>query len=941
MKAVSAIVAATGLALVLVGPGTTPDPRAAESASAARYLPAARLPNDVTGRVAGASHPTQVANAAVRGRHSSYQFRDPSETNSPVPPAPSHAAPAPDPSEREGSVVSLRGESGRVAHPDDPATANDLVRRYCVRCHSDRRLLGNMSLQDFDATRIEPRAALGEKMVRKLRAGMMPPPDERRPTGDSLNWLASVLEGELDRLATQKPNPGFRTFQRLNRSEYELAIFELLGLRIDASAYLPPETMSGGFDNVADVQQLSATLLDGYLTAAAEVSRAAMGDPFVSASESTYRVPRYAEQRSRVEGAPFGTRGGISVIHNFPADGMYRFRMGFQHESTGNFFGQTSPYDERLEISIDGERRALLEVDRWIHVQDPDGPNLRTDPIFVAAGPHRVSAAFVETMQGPVEDLISPHGWSLADKKIGYSYGITALAHLRDFAITGPFDPSGVSDFEVRKRLLSCEGSRRVDDGRGDRSASSPTSNPTSNPTSSLNSSAKPLTAADRATRDTDPANGDAYSATRDVESEECARRTIAELATRAFRRGVDDDDLEPLMAIYRQGAERAGAANGVRTALQAILASPDFIFRLEEVGEAATSGAAYPLTAQRLATRLAFFVWSRGPDRELLQAAQQGSLDSPQGLRVQVDRLLNDPRAEALATRFAAQWLRLQDLDKIHPDALRFPDYHQQLADAMRRETELFFYHLVREDRPLLEILTADYTFLNERLARHYGIPGVAGDHFRKVEYPDGRRRGVLSHGSMLTSTSHANRTSPVLRGKWVMEVLLGTPPPPPPPDVSDLEATDQIQEGRHLTVRERLEMHRASPQCTSCHKFIDPIGLALENFDVTGAWRIKEEGMRLDPSGELYDGTPLSGPNDLLDALLERRTSLTRTFIENLMSYAIGRRVEYFDGPTVRRIERAVAADGYRMSSFIHEVVASEAFRMGSTVPDTMGGS
>ena len=771
-----------------------------------------------------------------------------------------------------------------VEHGDesDPEAANRLIGSYCVRCHNGVRLLGNMSLEEFDAATVADRAELGEKMVRKLRAGMMPPPRQRRPGGDSLAWLAAVLEGELDALAAADPNPGHRTFQRLNRSEYERAVFDMLGLRVDASAFLPPETMSGGFDNVADAQRISATLLEGYLTAAAAVARMAVGDPNATPSETTYRVPRYAEQRTRVEGAPFGTRGGISLVHNFPADGYYRFRLGLQHESTGNFFGQTSPFDEKAELSVDGERRALVHLDRWIHVQDPDGPNVRTEPIFITAGPHRVTAAFLETMQGPVEDLVSPHAWSLADKKIGYSYGITSVAHLRDFAITGPFEADGVSDFAVREKILTC---------------------------------------ADDATPGSDA----------------CARHIVEGLASRGFRRPVGEADVEPLLVLYREGRARGGFEVGVRTALQAVLASPEFIFRFEEP---TLAEGPFPLAPIRLATRLAFFLWATGPDEELLQAAGEGELESSEGLAAQVERMLADPRSEALATRFASQWLRLQDLDKVHPDALRFPDFHQQLADAMKRETELFFAHLVREDLPLFEVLTADYTFLNERLARHYGIPGVAGDHFRKVAYPDDGRMGVLSHGSILTSTSHANRTSPVLRGKWVMEVLLGTPPPPPPADVPDLEATEAVREGRNLTVRERLEMHRASPQCTSCHRFIDPIGLALEGFDVTGAVRIKDEGAPIDLEGELYDGTPLTSPKDLTEALLKRRSSLARTFIENLMAYAIGRRIEYFDMPAVREIERTAAVEDYRLAAFIQAVVASDAFRMGRIASETDGG-
>ena len=779
--------------------------------------------------------------------------------------------------------------AARVAAPSAglaaSAASETLVQDYCVRCHNERRLLGNLSLEDFDAANPTSDAATAEKMIRKLRAGMMPPPGARRPPEDEVTAFVTAMERGIDEAAARSPNPGSRSFQRLNRAEYAAAIRDLLGIDVDPSAYLPNETVSAGFDNIADVQNLSATLLESYLTAASEVSRLALGDVDATPSEATYEVSRYAEQRQHVPGAPIGTRGGISIVHNFVADGEYYFRLAFQHESTGNFFGQTAPFDEEVEVSIDGVRVALIPLDRWMHRQDPGGVEVVTDPIRVTAGPHRVSAAFIKVAEGPVEDLTSPHEWSLADKKIGYSYGITGLAHLRDLTIGGPHDVTGVTATPAWERIATC----------------------------------RPAGAAD------EPA---------------CARRIIEEVGARAFRRPTTEDEVAGLMDLYAMGAAGGGFQVGVRTALQGILASPDFIFRFEEAAAVspeagAAAGAAggpavFPLSDRALASRLSFFLWGGLPDEELVEVAARGELSRPATFESQVERMLADSRADALGTRFAAQWLRLQDLDKVHPDALRYPDYHEQLARDMRRETEMFFNGLVRDGGTLWDLLTADHSYMNERLARHYGIGGVTGEHFRRVQYPDDTRRGVLGHGSILTLTSHANRTSPVLRGKWVMEVLLGTPPPPPPPDVPELDATDEAADGRFLTVRERLELHRANPTCNSCHRMIDPIGVALENYGVTGVWRIRDMGALVETVGELYDGTALYGPADLREALLRRPEALVRSFTENLMAYALGRRIEYQDMPQVRRIAQAVREQDYRLSAFVREVVRSDPFRM-----------
>ena len=770
------------------------------------------------------------------------------------------------------AVVQLAAGAGDVR----PAANEDLVEEYCVGCHNERRLLGNMSLEEFDAADPVANAPVAEKMIRKLRAGMMPPPGQRRPPQDEVIAFVRGMEEKLDAAAARSPNAGSRSFQRLNRAEYAAAIRDLLGLDIDASAYLPGETMSGGFDNIADVQTLSATLLESYLTAASEVSRLALGDAHATPSEATYEVSRYAEQREHVPGTPFGTRGGISVVHNFVADGDYFFRLAFQHESTGNFFGQTAPFDEEVEVSIDGERVALIPLDRWMHRQDPGGVEVVTGRIPVTAGPHRVSAAFIKVTEGPVEDLTSPHEWSLADKKIGYSYGITGVPHLRDLTIGGPYDITGVTRTPAWDRVMTC----------------------------------RPASAA---------------------EEPGCARRIIGELGTRAFRRPVTAPEVEGLMGLYEQGRAEGGFDIGVRTALQGILASPDFVFRFEEPAPGSVDrGRTRPISDVALASRLSFFLWGSSPDEELIGVAAAGGLSRPDIFEAQVDRMLADPRAEALGTRFASQWLRLQDLDKVHPDALRYPDFYEQLARDMRRETETFFNALVRDGGTLWDFLTADFSYMNERLARHYGIPGVAGEHFRRVGYTEDDRRGILGHGSILTLTSHANRTSPVLRGKWVMEVLLGTPPPPPPPDIPELEDTDAAADGRFLTVRERLEQHAANPMCISCHRFIDPIGIALENFDVTGTWRVRDTGTPVETLGELYDGTPLEGPGDLRDALLRRPESLARTFATNLMAYALGRRIDYYDMPAVRSVARAAGEQDYRLAAFVKAVVRSRPFRM-----------
>ena len=774
------------------------------------------------------------------------------------------------PGEHPGSGVAA--ESTAAEAPRVYQDQNVTVGRFCFRCHNDSSMTGGLTLESFDVSRAYEDAELAEKMIRKLRAGMMPPRQAQQPDEAAVMALVAALETNLDEAAAANPNPGSRTFQRLNRAEYVASVRDLLGISVDVDTFLPPDTVSASFDNIADVQMPSATLMEGYLRAAGHVSRIAVGDPYAGPDSTTYNVPRTSSQKNRADGAPFGTRGGIAVEHSFPADGTYEFQMLLHGEPAGLFFGRTVP-NEQLEVSIDGERVALIPIDRWMSESDPTGLTLTTDPIYVRAGSRRVAAAFLLQSEGPEDDLITPIEHTLADTQIGVGYGVTTLPHLRDLSIVGPFDVTGVSDNPTRERIFTC--------------------------------------------RPTAP-----------EEELPCAETIIGRLAARAYRRPLTQPDVDGLMGFYNQGAAFGGFEGGVRTALQAILASPHFVFRMEEVPAGTATGELYQINDFDLASRLSFFIWGTPPDDELTALAAQGDLSDDAILEAQVRRMLADPRSEAMATRFAAQWLRLQDLEKVQPDALSFPYFDQRLADAMHRETELLFDYIVRQDRSVLELLTADYTFVNERLARHYGIPGVAGPEFRKVAYPDDRRRGVLGHGSVLTMTSHGNRTSPVRRGLWVLEVLLGSPPPPP--NVPDLEETGDAEDGRFKSVAEQMAEHRANPACSSCHNVIDPVGLALDNFDVTGAWRIKDRGVPVDPTGQLFDGTMLDGPAALRAALLDRSDVVVTHFTESLMAYALGRRTEYYDMPTVRQIVRRAQDNDLRLSSFVLGVAKSPAFRM-----------
>jgi hypothetical protein len=762
------------------------------------------------------------------------------------------------------------------SHPTVAADQNALVKRYCAGCHSDRGKAGGLSLASFDIAAAADHAETTERMIRKLQAGFMPPPGAARPEPVVLQGLVGTLEAKMDQAALANPNPGGRTFQRLNRPEYARAIRELVGIDVNAGNWLPLDTMSANFDNIADEQTLSPTLLDAYLNAAADISRMAVGDKGAPSIDHTYTNNTYASQHpwDHVDGTPYGTRGGMVVDHVFPADGEYIFELTFTAGDNSRF--------EDVDLSIDGERVALVEYENGPQVAaDGSGATpLFTEPILVRAGQHKVAAAFVRRVDGPYEDLIRPHDWSYAGGGSGGG-GITTLPHLRDVIIRGPSKTTGISLTPSRQKIFSCR------------------------PTSSSDEVA-------------------------------CARQIVTRIGSEAYRRPLTASETDRLMPFYEKEAAKNGFEAGVRSALEAILASPHFIFRLEKAPTDARGGGTYRVADVDLASRLSFFIWGLPPDKELIAAAGRKELSTTAGLEKHARRMLADPRSSALSERFAAQWLRLQDIDKVHPDPNFFPNYDENLAESMRTETKLFFTSLIREDRSLLDLYRADYTFVDERLAQHYGFKGITGNEFRRVTYPDNTRRGVLGQGSMLVQTSFANRTSAVLRGKWVMEVLMGTPPPPPPPDVPAFEESGEAKDGRLLTTRERMELHRKNPTCNSCHRFMDPIGLALDNFDTTAKWRERENGMPLDTAGDFYDGTKIKTPAELTAALLKRPVPLVRTFTENLMAYALGRRVEYYDQPAVRAIAKAASANDYKISSFVTGVVKSDAFRMRRVEPE-----
>ncbi len=697
---------------------------------------------------------------------------------------------------------------------------------------------------------------------------MMPPAGAPRPAKAVINDFAASLETGLDRAAALKPNPGHPALHRLNRTEYGNSVHDLLGLDIDPAAYLPADDMSHGFDNMAEVLNVSPTLMEGYVRAAGKISRLAVGDPGASPLVETYHVPSTFSQTHHVEGAPYGTRGGIVVRHNFPADGEYSFRLTLYFTTNTLLFG-TYQKGEQIEVSVNGERVALLDVNPRMKVDD----DLRTPPIRIKAGPQTLSATFIQRASGPVDDFVMPYEQTLEDLFAGQIQGLTALPHLRDIGINGPYRVTGVSDTPSRERIFICR-----------------------------------------------PANAG--------EELPCARRILSALARRAWRRPVKEADTEDLLSTYQAGRNKGDFESGIRLGLQLILANPQFVFRFERTPADAAPGTNYRVTDIELASRLSYFLWSSAPDDELLNLANEGKLKDRNVLRQQVQRMLADTRSEALAQNFAGQWLYLRNLRDAQPDVFTYPNFDDNLLQSMRRETELFFGSVVREDRNVLDLLQANYTYVDERLARHYGIPNVEGNRFRRVTLTDPNRFGLLGQGSILTVTSYANRTSPVVRGKWIMENILGSAPPPPPANVPPLKENSVAS--RPLPVRLRLEEHRKNPACASCHTMMDPIGFALENFDGTGAWRIHDSGTDIDASGKLVDRTRVNGPVSLRQALVDHSDAFFRTFTEKLLTYALGRGIEYYDMPVVRAIDRQATRNENRFSSFVLGIVESAPFQM-----------
>ena len=787
---------------------------------------------------------------------------------------PTHQAPAERP-----AVAAPAPET----HALPPATLTAVVQQYCVVCHNDQMMTGNISFQALDVDKAADHANTAERMIRKLRAGMMPPPGMPRPGGDTLAQLAETLESKVDAAAKASPNYGEKRFSRLSQTEYDRAILDLVGLQVDAGQWLPPDVLVGSFDNMAAAQNLSTTLVDAFVRAAIEVSRLALGNPKAVSVTTKYANPEVVSQHAwdHIDGTPFGTRGGMVVTHDFPADGEYVFAV-----LTAKGSGNKVMYED-LDISIDGEPVAAVMLPENGGSAGGDTGNnngnfatltegsTRTEAIFVKAGQHQVSAAFVNVIDGPYEDRFKPVGLSSAAGGAG-SGSVTGLTHLNELDIVGPLKVTGVSETVSRQKIFTCH----------------------------------PTGAAQQRT---------------------CAETILKGLATQAYRRPLVQNDVATLMEFYDQGATEDGFEAGVAKGLQAVLVSPEFLFRLERMPADVQAGSAYRVSDVDLASRLSFFLWDAAPDAELLDVASKNKLSNPAELEKQVRRMLKDSRSEALATRFAHLWLRLQDVQRVPPDPMLFADFTAQTGAAMVKETEEFFRYLVQQDRGVLELFSANYTFINEDLAKYYGIPGVVGSEFRRVEYPAAvQRQGILGHGSVLKLTSMAARTSPVLRGKWVMEVLMGTPPPPPPPNVPAFDASASAAGGRRLTTRERMAAHSKSPVCASCHNFIDPIGLALDNFDATGKLRIRENGAPLDTRGRYYDGTDITSPNELVAVLLKRPTPLLRNFAEHLLSYAVGRPIEYFDQPTVRAVVRRAEPSQYKMSEIVMGIVESDVFQM-----------
>ncbi len=718
------------------------------------------------------------------------------------------------------------------------------LQRHCSKCHNTEDFSGGFAIDQLNPGNLYPDAALWEKVVRKLRSGMMPPPGQNRPPVIDIIRVASGLEMALDKTAARHPNPGAVALHRLNRSEYANAVHDLLAVPVDGAQLLPADDSAAGFDNNANALVLSPALMQSYITAASRISRLAVGDMDSSPVLHSFQPPVGRSQSVHIDGLPLGTRGGMRVQHVFPLDAEYEFTI--RRSGTNNFVLPYVGTRDPIEVAIDGERVALIEADQPTRIR-----------LTVKAGLHTVQIAFLHTAaEQEVNDLFAVHAQSVS---------------VVGFDLRGPFKPLGVGDTESRRRIFVCY----------------------------------PKQAAEQAA---------------------CAKQIISKLATRAWRGPVTELAVNDLLGFYRQGAELRDFDKGVQYALARILSDPRFVYRFEHEPETIKEGDRYALNGYELASRLSFFLWSSIPDDELLRAAGAGELAQANKIDHQIDRMLADPRANALVHNFAEQWLGLRQLATINPTSTA---YDGSLRESMQRETELLFSSILREDRSVLDLLDADYSFVDERLAKHYGMAGIQGSQFRRVPVTDSNRRGILGHASVLTLTSAPNRTSVVKRGQWVLENLFSTPSPPAPPGVEVNLDQPQHPGAAPTTLRQRMEQHRANPSCGACHGVIDPIGIALENFDAIGKWRDTTAGQPVDAVTALWDGTPLTGAADLRQALVARSPQFAEAVAEKLLAYGLGRKAEYYDMPIVRSIVRKARARNYRLKELIKGVALSPAFR------------
>ena len=763
------------------------------------------------------------------------------------------------------------------------AADRGVVDKYCVSCHNQRLKTSGLALDTAELSDVAAHPEVWEKVIRKVGAGMMPPAGVPRPDDAAKRALISRLEGVLDNAAKARPNPGRPLVHRLNRAEYANAIRDLLAVELDVSSMLPPDDSSGGFDNNADVLGLSPVLLESYLTAAERITALAIGDPKAPPMGELFRVRQDESQDRHIEGLPLGTVGGILIPTTLPLDGEYQFQVRLFRTNLGTMRGLE--YAHQLEISVNGERVHLASFggDNEITASS-DNPTITGDDVDgrftvrvpLKAGPAQIGVAFVEKTHALNTRRLQSYVRSSSD-----TIDFSGYPHIDQIIFTGPFNPTGAGDTPSRRRIFVCQ----------------------------------PKAAS---------------------EEDGCARKILATLARRAYRGDVSKEDLQTLQDFYQRGRQDGSFDTGIDLALRRMLSSPKFLVRVERDPASLPAGSAYRLSDLEIASRLSFFLWSSIPDDTLLDVASKGGLKTPAGIDQQVRRMLADPKSQAFVDNFVGQWLQLRNLKTKQPNSHEFPDFDDNLRTALGTEAEMFFASIMREDRSVVDLMTADYTFLNERLARHYGIPNVYGTHFRRVTLKDDTRRGLLGKGAVLMVTSHPHRTSPVLRGKWVLENILGSPPPPPPDVVPPFD--EEAGAAKPKSVRERMEQHRRNPACASCHRMIDPAGLALENFDAIGGWRTRDGGTRgapVDASGQLIDGTQINGVVELRAALLREPEIFVRTMTEKLMTYALGRGLTATDMPAVRTVVRDSARDQYRFSSVILEIVRSVPFQMRTKSP------